>query len=256
MRKNPAGVTRLDDRKWLLSLAAGLIAVSAALYCIHYLIFHDLHHIGVFALHELAFVPFEVLLVTLVIHRMLETREKRKKLEKLNMVIGTFFSVAGNRLLKCFAGCAGDECSGIKNLIINTGWSEKDFDNRIKELSTQSFGIELCNIDLNALKEFLVEKEDFFIRLLENPMILENETFTELLRAVFHLTEELHHRKELDACSQNDLIHLKGDIDRVFGQLIIQWLEYMKYLKVNYPYLFSLAARMNPFDENAVVMIE
>jgi len=236
MRKNPAGVTRLDDRKWLLSLAAGLIAVSAALYCIHYLIFHDLHHIGVFALHELAFVPFEVLLVTLVIHRMLETREKR--------------------LLKCFAGCAGDECSGIKNLIINTGWSEKDFDNRIKELSTQSFGIELCNIDLNALKEFLVEKEDFFIRLLENPMILENETFTELLRAVFHLTEELHHRKELDACSQNDLIHLKGDIDRVFGQLIIQWLEYMKYLKVNYPYLFSLAARMNPFDENAVVMIE
>jgi hypothetical protein len=41
--------------------------------------------------------------VTLVIHRILETRETWKKPEKMNMVIGTFFSIAGNRLLRCFA---------------------------------------------------------------------------------------------------------------------------------------------------------
>jgi len=27
-----------------------------------------------------------------------------------------------------------------------------------------------------------------------------------------------------------------------------QWLNYMRYLKNSYPYLFSLAARMNPFN--------
>lgn len=246
----------MEDRNWLISLAAGLIAVSAVLYYIHYLAFHDLHHIGVFALHELAFLPVEVLIVTLVIHRMLEARETRKKLEKMNMVIGTFFSIAGNRLLKCLADSAADSRTCEDNLQINSEWSEKDFDKKIREFRGLSFETELCNIDLNKLKTFLVDKEDFFVRVLENPMILENETFTELLRAVFHLTEELHHRPDLDICPGRDLSHLKGDIDRVFGHLIIQWLEHMKYLKMNYPYLFSLALRMNPFDKNASVMIE
>ena len=246
----------MEDKNWLISLAAGLIAASVVLYYIHYLAFHDLHHIGVFALHELAFLPIEVLIVTLVIHRMLETRETRRKLEKMNMVIGTFFSVAGSRLLRCFANSAGKAFPYRKELHINPEWSDKDFDKRSKELKGISFEIELCNLDLDKLKSFLVEKEDFFVRMLENPMLLENETFTELLRAVFHLTEELHHRHDLTICTEKDLVHLKGDIDRVFGQLIVQWLEYMKYLKANYPYLFSLALRMNPFDENASVMIK
>jgi hypothetical protein len=30
-----------------------------------------------------------------------------------------------------------------------------------------------------------------------------------------------------------------------------QWLDYLRYLKTNYPYLFSLAIRTNPFDEKA-----
>jgi hypothetical protein len=29
------------------------------------------------------------------------------------------------------------------------------------------------------------------------------------------------------------------------------WLEYMEHLKDNYPYLFSLAMRVNPFDKTA-----
>jgi hypothetical protein len=33
--------------------------------------------------------------------------------------------------------------------------------------------------------------------------------------------------------------------------LVQQWLEYVKYLKDNYPYLFSLAMRTNPFDQTA-----
>jgi hypothetical protein len=37
--------------------------------------------------------------------------------------------------------------------------------------------------------------------------------------------------------------------------LISQWVDYMKHLKKNYPYLFSLAIRINPFipDASAVV---
>jgi len=34
---------------------------------------------------------------------------------------------------------------------------------------------------------------------------------------------------------------------------IFEWLQYMEHLLNNYPYLFSLAIRINPFDPDADV---
>ena len=79
---------------WQFLLGLYLIALSAAFYLIHYGIFRDAHHIFIFLVEDIAFVPIEVLLVTLIIHRMLDAREKRAMLEKMNMVIGAFFSEA------------------------------------------------------------------------------------------------------------------------------------------------------------------
>ena len=49
---------------------------------------------------------------------------------------------------------------------------------------------------------------------------------------------------------------MAGDIKRAYTLLVFEWLSYMKHLKNNYPYLFSLAMRLNPFDENATVEIK
>ena len=38
--------------------------------------------------------------------------------------------------------------------------------------------------------------------------------------------------------------------DRARG-LIAEWIAYMRHLKSDYPYLYSLAVRTNPFDPNA-----
>ncbi len=38
---------------------------------------------------------------------------------------------------------------------------------------------------------------------------------------------------------------------RVYGLLTAEWLDYMKHLRDNYPYLFSFAMRTNPFDPDA-----
>ncbi|MBN2734150.1 MAG: hypothetical protein JXQ82_04755 [Methanomicrobiaceae archaeon] len=240
----------MNDKKWLISFASVLILASLILYTVHYLIFEDLHHIGVFALHELAFVPIEVLLVTLVIHRMLDTREKKSRLEKMNMVIGTFFSVTGTNLLKCFSD-HNPNINSIRNkLAINSNWKTENFDTIEKEIKNYQFKIDICSMDLEILKKYLLEKEDFLVRLLENPVLLEHEEFTELLRATFHLTEELHNRKDLKSCPETDKNHLAGDINRVYSLLAEEWIEYMKYLRFSYPYLFSLAIRTNPFGEN------
>jgi len=84
---------------WQLLLISSLVFLSLALYLFHYAIFRDSHHIFLYLIGDIAFLPIEVLLVTLVIHRLLSEREKRLLLEKLNMVIGAFFSEVGTLLL-------------------------------------------------------------------------------------------------------------------------------------------------------------
>lgn len=98
-------------------------------------------------------------------------------------------------------------------------------------------------------------KRDFLLQLLANPTMLEHETFTDLLRAVLHLTEELLHREDFKKLPDSDSEHLEGDIKRAYGLLVKEWLECMKYLKNSYPYLFSLAMRTNPFDSEASVSV-
>lgn len=105
--------------------------------------------------------------------------------------------------------------------------------------------------NLSELKTLLIGKREFLFILLENPILLEHETFSDLLWAVFHLTEELAHRSDVKTLPDTDYEHLSVDIKRAYLSLVFEWLNYMKHLKNDYPYLFSLAARMNPFDPNA-----
>jgi hypothetical protein len=93
------------------------------------------------------------------------------------------------------------------------------------------------------------------VRLLENPSLLEHETFTQLLRAVFHLTEELESREDVGGLPESDYKHLAGDIKRAYILIVREWLDYMEYMKNNYPYLFSLAMRTNPFDRQATPVV-
>ena len=70
------------------------------------------------------------------------------------------------------------------------------------------------------------------------------------------MTEELEKRKDFKKLPGSDIEHLAGDIKRAYVLIVNGWLDYMKYLKNNYPYLFSLAMRTNPFDETASLIVK
>jgi hypothetical protein len=241
--------------KWQLILGTSLLAVSLALYLSQILIFHDPRNTFFYLLQDIAFIPIQVLLVTLILNQLLNVREKLAMLNKLNMVIGTFFSEVGVTLLRSFS--AFDDNTGkLKNeLQVKADWSELQFDEAIKRVGSFDYSVIHTNSDLNALKAVLMTKRDFLLGLLENPNLLEHETFTDLLWAVFHLTEELVVREDLQNLTQVDGNHIAGDIRRAYTILIVEWLVYMKHLKRNYPYLFSFAVRTNPFDPNASVQV-
>jgi hypothetical protein len=61
--------------------------------------------------------------------------------------------------------------------------------------------------------------------------LLEHDSFTDLLLAIFHLSEELAARDTLDGLPQSDYEHLAGDIKRAYTLLIREWFSLYDALK-------------------------
>jgi hypothetical protein len=244
-----------EELRWKMIAGIALITLTLLLMTVHFLIFQDSHHLFIYFLGDLAFLPVEVLLVSLIIDQMLSSREKQLRMEKLNMVIGIFFSRAGTPLLQRFT--EADPC--ITDLRsqepAGTGWSPEKFREVQAGLAGRQCAIDPARTDLPALREFLLNDEDFLLRIVENPTVFEHESFTDLILAIAHLTEELKSRGDFTQLPPSDIAHLKGDIERVYSRLVPEWLKYMEYLQRSYPYLFSLALRKNPFDEKANIII-
>ena len=182
---------------------------------------------------------------------MLSRKIKQTALEKLNMVIGVFFTEVGTKLIEMFT--RRDPCREDmrKDLMVTNGWNAQDFLKAGKEIRKYTCEVSADRAYLETLRTFLLGKRDFLVALLENPVLMEHESFTDLLRAVFHLAEELSVRDDLSRIPEPDLKHIAADIQRAYRLLGDEWLVYMKYLRDNYPYLFSLAVRLNPFNPGA-----
>jgi voltage-gated potassium channel len=187
---------------------------------------------------------------------MLSRQEKKVRLEKLNMVIGVFFSEVGTKLIRFCADYDPDFDKIREGLLVTEKWTQKEFIDVSAHLQQSPYRVNVPRVDWDLLAGFLVGKRDFLVRLLENPILLEHESFTALLQAVFHLVEELSSREEFQGLPSTDKVHMAGDIKRVYHLLVSQWLAYMEHLKNHYPYLFSLAMRTNPFNRRASVVVQ
>lgn len=227
-----------------------LAIASTMLYLLDYFIIGSARDIASSFLGNLAFLPIYVIFVTLMIEQIMRERERQTIMRKLNMVIGVFFSEVGNSLLKELSAYVV-MCDGLRGKLHVTGqWNETDFQGALDYLKSHDHQIDSSGCDKQHLKDFLVSKRSFLVGLLENQNLLEHEQFTDLLWAVFHLVEELDARQSFDNMPKSDMDHINGDIKRAFGYLSREWVFYMKHLKQDYPYLFSLAVRLNPMLEH------
>lgn len=214
------------------------------------LAFHDSRNTAFYLLQDLAFVPVQVLLVMLILDKLLQKKEKESLLNKMNMMIGVFFNEVGTGLIAFFVETDKNMSRISDKMIIGNTWDSKLFEKSAELLKTHNPDISINPEILRRMKQYLMQHRDDMLRMLENPNLLEHDKFTDLLWAVFHLTDELHHRTSFDSLPATDINHLKGDISRAFKLVVIEWLAYMKHLKINYPYLFSIAVRTNPFNSD------
>ena len=236
-------------------LSVALAGSSVLLYALLYRYGGGRDQVVQWLLGSLAFLPVQVLLVTLVVDRLLARREKLAVMKKLNMVIGAFFSEAGTELLGILASFDPD-VEGIRaDLVPSADWSAGDFARARARIAGYDCRIDALAGDLPALKAYLAGKREFLLALLGNPNLLEHESFTDLLWAIFHLAEELVHRDDLRGIAGADAAHLGGDIRRAYLLAASEWVAYLAHLREDYPYLHSLAVRTNPLDPSASVEI-
>jgi len=243
-------------KSWTFRIALVFIAASAISYTVHYFIFHDVHHIFLYMIGDFGFLFIDVLLVLLIIERLLASREKKSILHKLNMVIGTFFSEVGIELLRRFSDFVENAEQLESEVLIDREWDKKRFAEAKSKAASFKYSIVFDAEKQEELRDFLKSKHAFLVRLLENPSLLENQRFTDLLWAVFHLSEELNFRGSLQNLPKGDIVHLETDLRRAYSKIVSEWIAYAEHLKGKYPFLFSLASRINPLNPNASPIVQ
>jgi hypothetical protein len=245
----------LSKSRWYFLLALFLVCSSAAVYIVQIILFHREGETAFYLFQDLAFVPVQVLLVMLIIDRLLQKKEKEALLNKLNMIIGVFFNEVGTGLISLFIETEKNHQMLRNEMMINNAWDAKKFIACGRFLAGFNPEVVLTGEVLTEMKAFLLEHRDEMLRMLENPNLLEHDKFTDLLWAVFHLADELHHRVSFEYLPPKDLSHLAGDVSRAYKLIMYEWLEYMKHLNTSYPYLFSIAVRTNPFNPGARIEV-
>ncbi len=237
------------------AIIVSLVILSCVFFLLQQLIFHNPEESEFLILQDLIFLPLEVIMITFFLDRILAAREKRKRLDQINIVISAFFSDTGSDALRTLNKVISDN-DAVKTITdMKPSWNEKEFNDAAKAAKECPVQAQLTINAIVMLKQALPQKDNI-TKLFANPNLLEHDTFTDMLWALYHLIDELSSRTDLTALPKADIEHLKSDTSRVYNLLAFEWVIYMKHLKARYPYLWSLAVRKNPFSEQPSVVVQ
>lgn len=231
-----------------IGLALILLGFSTGMYFVHFVVFRDLHHIFLYLIGDIAFLGIDALLVYFVLDRLLNMREKQAARKRLNILAGLFFADLGTTLFNMFLTLQKEAVVCEKEYCVQESWTHQDFVEASRLLNIRQPHFRYEAQTMLDLREFLSAKKEMLIRVLENPGLHEHETFSDMLLAVFHLTEELLRRTDLEHNELSDQEHLANDVRRAFVHLAQLWLEYMEHLRDNYKYLYLYNIKNRQFN--------
>src|SRR5665647_2707670 len=204
-------------RRWQVEIAATLIVLAVLVYGLRWELFsgQTMHKEMLrYLIDDVAFLFIQVLLVSLLLDGLMQRRAREAMLNKLNMIIGAFFSECGTELLGQFAEADTQLGEVRADLVATAAWTPQDY-----ELAKRAFR--------------------------------GHETFSDLLWAVTHVAEELDARSDLSQLPAAATNHIADDVKRAYTLLGVLWIDHLRHLQTQYPFLFSLAMRTNPLDPKA-----
>ncbi len=225
-----------------------LLCTSAALYGLHYLIFRDLHHIGIFFLHDLAGMPLEVILVTLFIDRIIDKASEEENQSKLSIIETLFFNESGGNMLRYLTSFDPNSHLLSRILHVEMEWKSADYNNARKQLSGYSFHLDVGQVDYFGLHYHLDERHNYYRNILENPALTQSSEFTEMVMKIYLLWEELDCRTDLYNLDLEEKHYLGELLTQIYEELAMYWLDNAHNHSIhNRPRLHRLI-ETSPFD--------
>jgi hypothetical protein len=247
---------RRRDSDWQIWVGVGLLVASLLLYfALYEYAPARVGDILFYSFLDIAFIPISVLIVGLILNGLLTYRERASQAKRLNMLIGAFFSEVGTGLLGLLATFDPELERLRADLIPKSSWDAREFAQARADADACECPLDSHLADLGEVRDYLAPRRSFILGMLQNPNLLEHQEFAETLWAVMHLTDEVTARRDLTALPEPDMAHLSIDLQRAYKTLLEEWLHHMEHLKTDYPYLFALAVRTNPFDPEARVEV-
>ena len=207
-----------------------------------YLIFHQTQNTLFYLFQDLAFVPIQVSMVTIILNRFLNVIETRKKVKKTNVIISTFFVEAGTSIMAVMSEFNHND-NELYGIIKKEELNNKKaylLKKRVKEFQ---YDIYIDTDKLEKLTSILNKYRDFTLNMLGNDNLLEHDSFTDMLWAVFHVADELQFRSDFNTLEPSDIEHLCNDIFRAYSAITLEWINYMSYLHEEYPFLYTIAIK-------------
>jgi hypothetical protein len=229
----------------------GLLALSAVIYGCQIILFRDSRDTAFYLLQDWAFLPVQIAVVTIAVGKISGEREKRERISKTKMLASSFFSELGDELLRRLLRCAPDLSNLASALQIQPSWRAAEFRAAASAVERGTPVLRCGAEDLEDLRALLQRKRLELLVIASNPALLEHEEFTDMLWAVFHLTDELGARESLQNLPEADAEHLNLDAERVLRALLVNWLCNMDHVRAEYPYLFAMELGRSPFAQKA-----
>ncbi len=224
-----------------------LLCASALLYAIHYLIFRDLHHLAIFGLHELAFVPLEVILVTLGLDQLVEKTHREEARSKVSIIETLYFNESGGTMLRYLTSFDPDAARLRELLQVTEDWRSSDFRQAIRQLKSYPFLLDLDRIDFFGLHYHLSQRHEYYRSMLENPALTQSEAFTEMIMKIYLLWEELDGRTNLYQLPEKDRNYLAELLHEIYRELTEYWLDNVYNHSIHNRFRLHRAIESNPF---------
>ena len=242
----------MNKRLYYLLMILLFSTLSVIMYSIQTLLFHDPTNTIFYLFQDLAFVPVQALIATLLLNRFVDFIQRMQNRKKLHVIVSAFFSELGTAIVCMFSELNDNNKEFADQVDILKAAETDDAKKSDKELKNQinafQFQINATPERLTAMSKLLIDKKSFMIGMLENSSLMEHDSFTDMLWAVFHVADELHNR-DLDHLSEADLDHLNEDILRAYRLLLLEWISTIRYLRTDYPYLYHIALKKSPFAQ-------
>ena len=172
---------------WKLKFSILMVLLIIIIYGSNYLVLGDAEHIISYVWTHLGFIPVDILLVAFLLDEIIERKEKEAMLEKLDMLMSTFFSEVGNELINQLSTVNKYKAS-TENLKSIKNWEDKDYENKLNELKSSTVDFSAIDMGLEDREEFLenlrtllVDKREFIVPKTKLNIIIATITVSHLI---------------------------------------------------------------------------